>query len=83
MKQSPLGKKWSRDPLTSYELDVLSDFASIAKFKSQKVWSRSADVCGNGEGKIWRGVYPPAAEIGLKIPFMASSSVIQEIFEIL
>ena len=46
----------SRDPLTSYELDFWSDYVSIAKVKTQKVWSRSVDFCGDGEGKTWRGV---------------------------
>ena len=63
-----LTKKSSRDPLTSYELDFLSDYASIAKFKSQKVWSRFADVYGDGDGKSGGGggvdSIPPA-EIGL------------------
>ena len=61
-----LTKKWSRDPLTNYELHFLSDYASIAKFKSQKMWRLSADVCGDGEGKSGGGGFHPPllAEIG-------------------
>ena len=60
-------KEWSRDSLTRYELDFWSDYVSIVKVKSQNVWSRSVDFCGDGEGKTWRGVdsTPPLAEIGL------------------
>ena len=38
-----------------------SDYVSIVKFKSQKVWSRSVDICGNGKGKTLRrgGFHPP------------------------
>ena len=45
----------------------------MVKIKSQKVWSRSVDFCGYGEGKTWRGVdsTPPPAEIGL-INFLKS-----------
>ena len=63
-------KELSRDPLTSYELDFLSDYVSIVQFRSQKVWSRSVDICGDGKGKLeWSGFHLPpplpAAEIGL------------------
>ena len=30
-------------------------FGQIVKVKSQKVWSRSVNFCGDGEGKTWRG----------------------------
>ena len=49
---------------------IFCQIVSIAKFKSQKLWSRSVDICDDGEGKTWRGVDstpppPPPAEIGL------------------
>ena len=56
LKQSASDKEWSRDPLTSYELDFWSDYVSIVKVKSQRFLSRSVDLCGDGEGKTWRGV---------------------------
>ena len=65
VKQSASDKRVITCSMTSYELDFLSDYVSIVKFKSQKVWSRSVDICGNGKGKTWRGDSTPPAEIGL------------------
>ena len=66
-KYSERYKQSASDTLTSYELDFWSDYVSIVKVKSQEVWSRSVDFCGDGEGKTWRGWIPPLppAEIGL------------------
>ena len=60
--------------MTSYELDFLSDYASVVKFKIQKVWSRSVDICGDGKEKnLERWIPPPPpplpAEIGLTVIF--------------
>ena len=73
-------KEWWRDPLTSYELDFCSDYVSIVKVKSQKVWSRSVDFCGDGEGKTWRGVDstpPPPGwnRVKIKTKFHTTRSV--------
>ena len=37
----------------------------IVQFKSQKVWSRSINICGDGEGKN-------PAEIGLNLDLLGS-----------
>ena len=51
---------------------IFCQSVSIVKFKSQKVGSGSVDICGNGNGKTWRGWIPPSptpsqAEIGLTV----------------
>ena len=71
-------KEWWRDPLTSYEFDFCSDYVSIEKVKSQKVWSRSVDFSGDSEGKTWRGWIPPPPPPGwnrvkIKTKFHATS----------
>ena len=69
VKQSASDKTvmtWPPDKLWTW---LCSDYVSIVKVKSQKVWSRSVDFCGDGEGKTWRGVDstpPPRVEIGLR-----------------
>ena len=55
VKQSASNKRvitWSADKLWIF----LSDYVSILQFESQKVWSRSVDICRDGKGKTWRGV---------------------------
>ena len=57
---------WFSDKLWTL---FLSDYAQIVQFKSQRVWSSSIDICGDGKRKTWRkgGFHHPAAEIVFKV----------------
>ena len=81
VKQSASDKR--RDSLTSYELNFLSDYVSIVKFKSQNVWRRSVDICGDGKGKTLRrgGFHPLSlpAEIGLSKIFAYFSQFLPDL----
>ena len=68
VKRVLLTKEWSRDLLTSYELDFLSDYASITEIKKSESLESIGWYLWRWREKTWRGWIPPPpprAEIGL------------------